>query len=185
MCVRQDSQVGTSLVRFQVRFPVWPLWCCCLFLEYETLRTLLQSTKCGLVSTGEAAHLAVTFMGTWYKLGKWCQLSMSCIVGEDPGGTSGAQILTCETWYSLLCVRICQRWLLGRCDCSAAAKRFCFFALLLCMYVFASACVCYIVCVSHACLCITCIHTAQCVHSHTLPMLKKLACNKNYHCHST
>ena len=36
---------------------------------------------------GKAAHPTVTSMGTW---GSKCQLSMSCIVGEDPDRTSGA-----------------------------------------------------------------------------------------------
>ena len=58
-----------------------------------------QLFEWGLVSTGETAHPAVTSMGT---LRSKCQLSMSCIVGEDPGGTLGAHTLTCETWYSLL-----------------------------------------------------------------------------------
>ena len=50
-----------------------PNWYCC-FLKQETLLTLLQSTQLfkwgpgGLVSTGEAAHPAVTLMGTWYSV---------------------------------------------------------------------------------------------------------------------
>ena len=67
-----------GIERFQVQFPAWSLWCwccccCCCFLEQETL---LQSTQLlkwglgGLVPTGEAAHPAVTSMGTWCKLGK-------------------------------------------------------------------------------------------------------------------
>ena len=89
----------------QVRFPAGPLWCCCYFLEQETLLTLLQSTqllKWGpgcLVPTGEAPHLAVTSMGTWEAN---AQLCMSLIAVEGPGGTLGAHSFTCETWYSLL-----------------------------------------------------------------------------------
>jgi len=60
----------------------------------------------GQVSTGEAAHPAVRSMGTW---GSKCQLSMSWMVGEDPGGTLGAHTLTCETWYRqppVMCVSL-------------------------------------------------------------------------------
>ena len=59
------------------RFNAWlgPI-CCCCFPEHEILFTLLQSTQLingdsgELVSTGEAAHPAVTSMGTWYELRK-------------------------------------------------------------------------------------------------------------------
>ena len=57
-----------------------------LLFPLETLLTLLQSTQLlkwepgSLVSTGEAAHPAVTSMGSWYKLGK--QMPIVCIVGE-------------------------------------------------------------------------------------------------------
>ena len=34
--------------------------------------------------------------------GSKCQLSMSQIVGEDSGGTSGVHTFTCETWYNFL-----------------------------------------------------------------------------------
>jgi len=47
-----------------------------------------------LLSTGEAAHPVVTSLGTWASK---CQLSMSFIVGDNPGGTLGAHTLTCET----------------------------------------------------------------------------------------
>jgi len=53
------------------------------------------------MSTGEAVHPS---MGTSLGMG-WGsknQLSMSCIVGEDPGGPFDSHTLTCETWYSLL-----------------------------------------------------------------------------------
>ena len=88
--VRQHSQV--------VRESTWqskgsrfnsqlggPLWCCCCFLEQETLITLLQSSQLlkrgpgGLVPTEEAAHPAVTSMGTWCKLGKQ-MLNRSCLI---------------------------------------------------------------------------------------------------------
>ena len=51
--------------------PSWATWCCCCFLEQGTLLTLLQSIQLlkwepgSLVPTGEAAHPAVTSMGTW------------------------------------------------------------------------------------------------------------------------
>ena len=72
----QVVRASALIERSQVRFLVEPLWCCCCFLEQEALLTLLPSTQLfkwgpgGLVSTGEAAHPAVTSMGTWCKLGK-------------------------------------------------------------------------------------------------------------------
>ena len=79
--------------------PKW-CYCCCCFLEQETLFTLLQSTQLfkwgpgGLVSTKEVAHPAVALPGI--KWGSKCQLSTSHIVGEGPCGTSGAYTFTAK-----------------------------------------------------------------------------------------
>ena len=54
--------------------------------------------------TGDAAHPAVTSMGTWCKLGKQMLNCPCLIVVESPGGTLGAHTFNCETWYSHLWV---------------------------------------------------------------------------------
>ena len=62
--------------------------------------TLLQSTqlfKKDLVSTGKAAHPAVTSVGTCMGLMGDSQLSMSQTVHNGQGGTLSAHIFICET----------------------------------------------------------------------------------------
>ena len=107
-CVRVCVCVRLVIKRFQVRFPAGPLWCCCCFLEQETLLTLLQSTQLlkwgpgGLVPTGEAAHPAVTSMGTWCKLGKQ-MLDCPCLIWQLKVQVGlDAHTFNCEIWYSLL-----------------------------------------------------------------------------------
>ena len=96
MCgAAQLSSQGIGLVikRLQVRSPLKTLWCCCCFLEQETLLTLLQSTQLlngYLVQTGEAAHPAVTSMGTWCK-----SVCSHC-------GALGSMTPICETSCGLL-----------------------------------------------------------------------------------
>jgi len=58
-----------------------------VYLEQETLLTLLQSTQLfkwgpgGLVSTGETAHPTVKSIGTWCKLGSKCPTVFVLLIG--------------------------------------------------------------------------------------------------------
>ena len=69
---------------------------CRSFLEQETLLTLLQYSQLyigDLVSFGEAAHPAVTSMGTW------CLLGMT----QVPKWSTGIPVLVCWVAVAVFC----------------------------------------------------------------------------------
>ena len=94
-------------------------------------------------------------------------LSMPGIVGQDPGATSIAHTLICETWYSLLCATSPTPGRFSSADLQylasywvcLTAKGFCF----LCVRVSVCMCMCARVCVSVcvpaciACMCVVCM----------------------------
>jgi len=137
-----------------------PLWCCC-FLS-KKLYPAVYKWVLGV---------------NW---GSKCQLCVSRIVGEDPGGTSGVHILTCETWDSLLRVTSpvsgaftsAESQHLGSIQVPSAChwvgmttQRSHAKALKLCVCMCICVCVCACVCV-HVCA-QECVHVCMCVCVHT------------------
>ena len=93
VCVCMHVYVG---VRIAEKVPVVQHQCC-----FSFSMKLLPSNR-DLVSTGEAAYTDVTSMEILVMCHKSkCQLSMSSIVGENPGGNLVPAFFMCETLHSL------------------------------------------------------------------------------------